>query len=345
MLRVGHYLNQFFAGVGGEEHANHPPEIREGPVGPGRLLQTLLGGEGAVISTLVCGDNYFNEQAEAAQAAVRDWLQAARPDLVLAGPAFAAGRYGSACAAVCRLAEAAGIPAVAGLHPENPGLLLYKRAYVVPTGGSAAAMAPALTAMLALGRKRAAGVPLGAAEAEGYLPRGTRRPGLRERSGAERAVAMLVARLRGQPFRTEIPVEPYEAVSPARPIADLARARLGLVTTGGIVPKGNPDHIKRCSETRWRQYDLAGLEALSPGAFECVHGGFFNLPACQNPNLVLPLDAVRALEREGVFGTLLDFYCSTVGNDQRLPDCKRHGVEIASVLRAHRVDGVLLVAT
>ncbi len=345
MLRVGHYINQFFAGVGGEEHANRPPEVREGSVGPGRLLQTLLAGEGAVVSTLVCGDNFFNEQAEAAQAAVRSWLAQSRADLVLAGPAFAAGRYGSACAEVCRLAEAAGVPAVTGLHPENPGRLVNTRAYVIPTGGSAAAMAPALTAMLALARRRAAGQGLGPSETEGYLPRGIRRPGLREQSGAERAVAMLVANLRGQPFRTEIPVEAYEAVPPARPIADLRGARLALVTTGGIVPKGNPDHIKRCSETRWRQYDLQGVEALSPEAFECVHGGFFNLPACQNPNLVLPLDAVRALERDGVFGKLLDFYCSTVGNDQRLGDCKRHGMEIARVLRAQQVDAALLVAT
>ena len=41
-----------------------------------------------------------------------------------------------------------------------------------------------------------------------------------------------------------------------------------LVTTGGVVPKGNPDHIKRCSETRWRSYDLAGRAALSPEEFE-----------------------------------------------------------------------------
>jgi glycine reductase complex component B subunit gamma len=345
MLRVGHYINQFFAGVGGEEHANRPPEVREGSVGPGRLLQTLLAGEGAVVSTLVCGDNFFNQQADAARAAVRAWLDESRPDLVLAGPAFAAGRYGSACAEVCWLAEAAGVPAVTGLHPENPGRLVNPRAYVIPTGESAAAMAPALTAMLALARRRAAGRGLGPAEMEGYLPRGIRRPGPREEPGAERAVAMLVAKLRGQPFRTEIPVEAYEAVPPARPIADLRDALLALVTTGGIVPKGNPDHIRRCSETRWRQYDLQGVEALSPEAFECVHGGFFNLPASRNPNLVLPLDAVRALERDGAFGKLLDFYCSTVGNDQRLADCKRHGEEIARVLRARQVDAVLLVAT
>ncbi len=344
MLRIGHYLNQFFAGIGAEAHANHPPEVREGPLGPGRAIEKLVQPDGRVVSTLICGDNFFNERADHARRAAKDWLASVRPDVVLAGPAFAAGRYGSACAEVCRLAEAAQIPAVTGLHPENPGLLLYKRAYAVPTGNSAAGMGPALAAMVALARKRLAGT-LGPAAQDGYLPRGIRRPGLREASGAERAVAMLAAKLAGRPFRTEIPVDKYDAVPPAPPIADLRHATLALVTTGGIVPKGNPDRIKRCSESRWCEYDLTGLAALSPEAYECVHGGFFNLPACQNPHLVVPLDALRRLEREGTFGTLFNVLCSTVGNDQRLADCQRHGQEIGRLLKRNEVDGTLLVAT
>src|SRR5436309_4454102 len=187
MLHVGHYLNQFFAGVGGEERANHPAEPREGPVGPGHVLQAALGDAGRVVSTLVCGDNFFNEQRDGAHGVVRAWLAAVRPDLVVAGPAFAAGRYGSACVEVCRLAGEAGIPAVTGMHPENPGRLLGRTVYVAPTARSVADLARALPAMLALGRKLAARAPLGPAELEGYLPRGVRRPGLRAESGAERA--------------------------------------------------------------------------------------------------------------------------------------------------------------
>ena len=41
-VRVVHYLNQFFAGIGGEELANVAVRLIQGPVGPGRLLQTLL---------------------------------------------------------------------------------------------------------------------------------------------------------------------------------------------------------------------------------------------------------------------------------------------------------------
>jgi len=344
-VRLGHYLNQFFAGIGGEETANVPPEVRDGPVGPGRLLKALLGDEGVVTSTLICGDNFFNEHLNEAQAAARAWLQGGHLDLVIAGPAFSAGRYGSACAEVCRLANEHGIPAVTGMHPENPGALMYRGAYVVPTGGSAADMPSALPRIIALGRKLAAGSPIGPAEQEGYLPRGVRRPGLRDRPGAERATAMLVAKLGGSPYRTELPVNAYDSVQPAPKVVDLGHATIAVVTTGAIVPKGNPDHLKRCSETRWQRYELRGRAVLSSDAFECVHGGFYNRMASENPHVVLPLDALRDLEREGAFARLLDFYCTTTGNDQRLADCKRNGAEIAETLRGERVDGVLLVAT
>jgi len=38
-MRVVHYLNQFFGGIGAEEHAGTPFEVREGAVGPGKLLE------------------------------------------------------------------------------------------------------------------------------------------------------------------------------------------------------------------------------------------------------------------------------------------------------------------
>ena len=34
MLKVVHYINQFFANVGGEEMAHIPAEVREGVLGP-----------------------------------------------------------------------------------------------------------------------------------------------------------------------------------------------------------------------------------------------------------------------------------------------------------------------
>src|SRR5205807_8937175 len=96
------------------------------------------------------------------------------------------------------------------MHPENPGLLIYRQAYAVPTGNSAAEMAPALAAIAALARRLTGTAPLGPAEEDGYLPRGVRRPGMRPRPGAARAVAMLVTLLWGELFRTALLADPRD---------------------------------------------------------------------------------------------------------------------------------------
>src|SRR5579875_3501927 len=97
MKRIVHYLNQFFGRVGGEEAADARPRRLDVPVGPGHLLAERIADWGSVVGTIVAGDNYVAERLEAAAAEVVELMAALRPDLVVAGPAFAAGRYGLAC--------------------------------------------------------------------------------------------------------------------------------------------------------------------------------------------------------------------------------------------------------
>ena len=42
-IRVIHYINQFYAGMGGEDTASVGISVKEEPVGPGLLLRGLLG--------------------------------------------------------------------------------------------------------------------------------------------------------------------------------------------------------------------------------------------------------------------------------------------------------------
>ena len=65
-MTVVHYLNQFFAGLGGEEAAGHEPVRIEGAVGPGR---GLVGAGLEIDVTLACGDDRFGEHEEESLAA------------------------------------------------------------------------------------------------------------------------------------------------------------------------------------------------------------------------------------------------------------------------------------
>jgi glycine reductase len=345
-LRVVHYINQFFGGLGGEEKANIPVEVHAGAIGPGKALQQILKDQGTVVTTIICGDNYGNEKQEQALAAVVETLNTVRPDVVIAGPAFNAGRYSLACGAVCKAAQSIGIPAVTGMHPESPGILAYKQdVIIVPTSATAAEMQTALTAMARLAVKLAKGEALGPAEVEGYLPRGLRKVGLRDAPGYKRAVDMLVAKLTGQPFTTEIPIQLPERIVPAPAIADLAHATIALVTTGGLVRKGNPDHQVASNATRFFRHSVAELQSLTSEQWEAYHSGYFNHIVNTNPNYILPLSFMRHLEQEGVIGGLYPWIYALPGVSTPVAQSKRMGSEIARELAEAGVTGCLLVAT
>ena len=101
-LRVVHYVNQFFGREGQEDKADMGFLAKEGPVGPGVALQNILGERGEVVTTLICGDNYFAENTDEAAEAGLKHVSSYEPDLLIAGPAFEAGRYGIACGAICK---------------------------------------------------------------------------------------------------------------------------------------------------------------------------------------------------------------------------------------------------
>jgi len=347
MKRIVHYLNQFFGQIGGEDHAGVGPSVREQPVGPGLALQAAVGDQAKVVATIICGDNYFAEQPEKASSEVLDLIRSFSPDLVFAGPAFNAGRYGPACAAVCKaVQEDLNIPAITGMFPENPGAELFRKEIIcVGTGSSAAGMRAAVATMAAVGLKLAAGKPLGTPEEEGILPRGIRRNLRAARSGAERAVDMLLDKLSGNPYKTELPMPVFEAVPPAPPVEDIRHARIALVTEGGIVPRGNPDKLESARATKYLRYSIAGLDGLEPSQFQSVHGGYSNVAANEDPDRVLPVDALRECVKDGEIGSMADYFFTTTGNGTSMDNSRRFGREIAEALKADGVDGVILTST
>ena len=66
MINIVHVVNQFFAGLGGEEKAGMPVGIIEGSAGAARALEAKLGGQAEVVRTIYVGDNYFHEHKDEA---------------------------------------------------------------------------------------------------------------------------------------------------------------------------------------------------------------------------------------------------------------------------------------
>lgn len=266
--------------------------------------------------------------------------------MVIAGPAFNAGRYGMACGMVGKIAHDMGIPAVSGMYPENPGVETYRQyLYIIETGNSAASMRTALPAMGKLAGKLANGEPIGPPAEEGYLSRGIRRNVFVEKRGSERAIELLLKKIKGEPFETEYPIPHFDRVEPAAAIADLSKVTVALVTSGGIVPKGNPDRIEASSASRYGKYSIAGVEALTADAFETAHGGYDPVYANDNPNRVVPVDALRQLEKEGRIGRLFPYFYSTVGNGTSVANAKKYAAEIAAELVNEGVQAVILTST
>ncbi len=346
-IRIVHYLNQFFAGIGGEEKGDAPVGRRDGPVGPGLVLQEALGGEGRIVATVWCGDNRFHETPETVVSDLLGLIEAERPAVVIAGPAFNAGRYGTACAILgSAVAQKLGILVVSGMFPENPGVEVGRRdVYIVPTSATAGGMRAAVPTMANLALRLGRGEALGPADVEGHLPRGNRRNFFDVQNGAERMVAMLVARLRGEPFVTELPLPTFDRVPPAPPIKDLSRARVALVTEAGIVPLGNPDGLESWRATKWVKYRIAGLDALTPDEYTSVHGGFDTTQIRKDPHRIVPLDVLREIEREGRIGQIHEDLYVTMGNVAPVARAQRFGREMAEDLKKQGVEAVLLSAT
>lgn len=346
-VRVVHYINQFFAGLGGEEKADTPPQRRDGAVGPGRALQQALGDAAEIVATILCGDTYFSERPDQTADDLLAMIAGDKPDVLIAGPAFDSGRYGMACGKLCQAAqERLNLPALTGLSIENPAAEVYAPyIYVIPTGATAAKMREAVAPMARLALKLARGETIGTPSVEGYLPRGKRLNTFVNETAAHRAVELLLRKVRGEPYETELRVPTYDRVPPAPAIKDLAHAKLAVGTEGGTVPLGNPDRVESVRATKWEAYPIAGKSALTPGEYESAHGGYDARFANADPNRMVPVDALRALESSGAFGNLYDDFFSTVGCGMPIATGTEIGRAIANEMKSKGIDGIVITAT
>jgi betaine reductase len=344
-MKVVHYINQFFAGVGGEDQATAGPAMRPGPVGPGRKLAATLKGLGDydLVATVFCGDDYAASEHPAPEE-ILALIREAGAEMVIAGPAFGSGRYGIACARVAAAAAAAGMPAVAGMDPANPGLPEVGGAVAVNSGDAARHMGTALERMAAAGVLLATGGTPGEAEGRIGQAGGARTNALAAANAAERAVALALQRLGGA-GATEIKLPDFGHVPPAAPIKDAREALVAILTEGALVPFGNPDRLESARAKHWFRYPLDGRAALPTGEWQSVHGGFSTVIANADPHRMLPLDVARELEAAGAIRKLHTEYLTTAGNGTAVADATHFGVEWAAELRRAGVQAAILTST
>jgi len=341
------YVNQFFGQIGGEDKADFAPEIREGKVGPALEFAKKLDAE--ITHTVICGDNYMGSNTEDAVNTILGMLEGKEIDIFLAGPAFQAGRYGVACGTICKaVKEKYNVPVVTSMNIENPGVEMFKKdMYIMQGGNIASKMRKDVAAMVKLANKILNDEEIQSASEEGYFARGIRRQmWLNEGTPAsERMIDMLLKKLSGEKFQTELPIPKMERVPIAPALKDLKKAKIALVNTGGIVPVDNPDRIQSASATRWGRYNIEGIDALKAGEYKTIHAGFDPAAADANPNVITPIDALKVMEKEGVFGKLHSYFYTTVGTGTTQAEAMRMANEILPYLQEDSVDAVILVST
>ncbi len=253
-MKAIHYINQFFGQVGGEDAADSKPLFNEKPIGCSLMLDGLMP-DIEVTNTIVCGDNYITNHTDEALAEIFAWLDTKQFDIFFAGPAFMAGRYGVGCGLVCKaVAERYGVPVITSMNEENPGVEEYKSSCVIFKGGRKATfMKDDLTLMAKYAEKIAKGEKLLPAAEEGYFPRGIRSeiPAPGGVMAADRVIDMLLKKLSGEPFQTELVIPKTDRIPPAPAVKDLSKCTIALVSSSGVVPSDNPDRIQSASAQKW----------------------------------------------------------------------------------------------
>ncbi len=357
-LRVVHYLNQFFGQIGGEDKAHVGFTVREGAVGPGMLLQRMLDDRAEVVATVICGDNYFSTNpTEAAEEGFK-LVEPYHPSVFFAGPAFEAGRYGIACGAICKVVgQKLRIPAVTGMYEENPGMEMYRKyAFVCRTGRSARDMADSLEKMVRLAFRLVSGEQetdlvsrenLPKPSEYDYFPRLLLRNEYTEKTAAQRAVDKLLAKIKGEPFESEVILPKFERIEPPAAITDLSTCEIALVSDGGLVPKGNPDGLSGRGNLRWTTYELDDFlpDEYQSSDYEIAHTGYFPDEVLGNPNRLVPVDVMRDLVREGKVGKLHSTFFCTSGNATVTRRCAEMGDEIGAEIKRRGIDAVIFTST
>ena len=346
-IRIVHYINQFFGQYGGESAAGMGVQVKEGPIGPGQHLQEAFGEDADVVATVICGDDHIAENLPAVTEEILEITAGYHPDLFVAGPAYQAGRYGVACGSVCSaVQQKLGIPVITSMHEENPGVELYKKElFILKSGVNARSMREDIEKMVAFARKQVQGEEIGSPEAEGYHKRGLIRNVPSDKPSTQRLVDMLLDKINGRSYETEVVLPVHDDVRRTPFEKDLTQATIVLITDGGLYPAGNPDRMPSANPDRFHPYSIQGLEDLKQGDWTICHNGYDSSFILEDPDRLEPVDAMRQLEKEGLIGKLHDFYLGTTGLITTTENSRKIGKAMADYIKKNNIDAAVLTST
>ena len=96
---------------------------------------------------------------------------------------------------------------------------------------------------------------------------------------------------------------------------------------------------------RQTKYSFQDADTLRPEDYEVSHQGYNNAFVLEDPNRLVPVDAVVKLKKEGKIGEVLNSYYTTAGVMTPMEVGKKFGEGIAEDLKKNEVDAVILTST
>lgn len=338
------FLNQFFGQIGGEDMADVGVSYKETPIGPAILIDQELGEEADVIATIICGDNYFADDPDKATKECMEIIIKLKPDLFMAGPSFNAGRYGMNCGKIAsEVTKTLNIPSITAMYPESPGAEIYRtKTFVIKTGIQSGEMKKYVEKMVHLGKKLVNNEKICGALAEGYLPRDILRNEKIGTPAAKRCVDMLLKKIKGEPFTTEMSLPTFKPVTPAPPVADLTKAKIAIISDGGLCPEANPDGLKSFASTSWGCYNI---DKLLNEPHRVVHGGYDGSKVMDDPHRLIPIETLRQIHEEGKIGDISDEVYIAAGNCAAISAAENIGRDIVKDLKAKGISAAILTST
>lgn len=165
------------------------------------------------------------------------------------------------------------------------------------------------------------------------------------RTASERSIDMLLRKYYHQEYHTEIEMPDIPDISVGVPQKPLSDSTILFLTDGGLVPKGNPDHVAPFCGNDFYVYDIGPSKALEASEFQISHQGYDHTAILEDPNRLVPVDAANRLVENGVIRQIYHKFISVAGVMTPTSQSILLGKRIARYIAKCPVDAVIITST